>query len=140
MQDLYKVLNSQTSKMRFLMGLAYLAKADGAIEESEHSFFLETARAMGLKEKDVSILFMFMTGEDTDLDITFPEKKQALFFLREAMQLCYLDGSFSEAEKVRLEEVSVKNGVTQENLNRIESWVREGMEWQRQGHNLLEME
>jgi|LGOV01.1.fsa_nt_gb tellurite resistance protein len=138
--EIKEILNSQNSKLNFMKGLIYLSKADGAIEESEFDFFNSAAVGIGLQHEFISQVNDLIVAEENSISIEFENTQQSLFFIREAMQLCYVDGNYDENEKKALNEISSQLSIKQETLDIIESWVIEGINWSKRGNDLLILE
>jgi hypothetical protein len=95
---------------------------------------------MGLPAESQAEVASWLENDQEPDEVHFDTKQQVLFFLREAIQMCYLDGHFSDAERSCLEEISSRSGISQASIAYIEDWVKEGMEWRREGDILLSLE
>lgn len=139
MKGIETIIDSKASKMNFMKGLILLAKADGFIEDNEKHFFVNAAVGLGLQGGDLDVVEEMIQATEMDCDIHFVNNNQALFFMREAMQLCYIDGSYNDREKEIIEEIRKNNSLPKESIERIEDWVVQGMAWRAEGDKLLNL-
>ncbi len=140
MEAIQQILNSDTSRINFMKGLILLSRADGNIDEGEQAFFINAAAAIGLSENYMQAIKDLMTDEKIENDILFQTKQQSLFFMREALQLCYLDNVYHENEKAIINQIGNNNSLSKASIESIESWVVEGMTWKAAGEKLLDLE
>ena len=96
--------------------------------------------ALNIKEHDLQILSSELLSADFDDNINFENKKQSLFFLKEAIQLCYCNDDYSVKEKELMAIFGEKLNISKESLDSIEKWALEGYNWSKKGEELLEME
>lgn len=134
-----EILKTEGSKRNFLIGLLFLSKADGVVEDSEKSFFLGTAASLKLSEQSVNEINSYWTRDEMP-ELVFESKKEKLFFLIQAIQLCNVDSIYSEQEKQFIHKIASDLGVTNNSVEKIEDWVKAGSEWQAEGDKLLELE
>ena len=140
MEDIKELLSDRESKLSFLKGLLLLAKCDGHFDDNEKQFYLSAATALELSEDDHRTLVKWIDTGKVSKDLKFASKRQSLFFLKEAVQLCYVDGSYSEKERSFIAKVAKQIGVSKEALSQIHLWVEEGMAWVKRGEALIELE
>ena len=124
-----------------------MKKRNGSIlSEEEISFMKSVATGMGLIEENIQLL---QNASEYDLysdlgkeffSLQFETKYQSVFFLREAVQLCYIDGVYHESEKKEIEKITEELGVSLTTLKEIEDWVVDGMKWRERGDALLDLE
>lgn len=134
-----EILKTEAVKRDFLIGLAYLSKVDGVVDESEKAFFLNAAASLQLSEESLNEINLCWTN-DIMPELNFDTKKQKLFFLTQAIQLSSIDNVYSEEEKGFVHESALKLDISKESVEKIENWVKEGIEWQNRGNKLLELE
>lgn len=137
--EINKILKTESAKRNFLIGLVYLAKADGVVDESEKVFFLNAGASLKLSKESIDEINSCWT-KDAMPEITFETKKEKLFFLIQAVQLCNVDNAYTVEEKEFVHKIASDLGVTKESVEKIEAWVKEGIEWQAKGDMLLEVE
>lgn len=136
---LEEIYPNEKERVMFLKGLIRLSKADGQVSEEEREFFSDAAKGMGVSESSVqSLERLFINNQKISLE--FRNKKQALFFFRDAIQLCYIDNDYSQAERDEVSQIAKELSISLENIRKIEDWVQKGMEWQAEGSTLLELE
>lgn len=140
MNEINSIIDSLAAKMNFMKGLVLLAKADGVVDQREKEFFMTVAVALGLDEESRKIILEMMDTSDISPDITFVNKQQTLFFIREALQLCYMDGIYDIKEKELIEVFRKNNNVSSESVKKIEQWVQKGITWKEEGADLLTLE
>jgi len=95
--NLKQTFNTTESRVSFLKGLALLSVADGKVDESEKEYFLNAGIGLEIPEdqlKNIISVFAHDAGEIDKLGVIFENKKQSLLFLREAIQLCYMNGDY----------------------------------------------
>jgi len=134
-----EILKTEAAKRSFLVGLVFLSKADGVVDESEKTFFLNAAASLKLSEESVNEIDSCWT-KDVMPELVFNSKREKLFFLVQAVQLCNVDSVYCEEEKQFVNKIALDLGVTDDSVEEIEAWVKVGMEWQSEGDKLLELE
>lgn len=134
-----QILTTREAKMCYLKGLAMISMCNGDVAEEEINYFNYAAQALQLDETDTNELNnMFVKKEKVGLK--FEQKEQSLFFLREAIQLCFVDGSYNEAERAIIMEFAENMGVSVDSVLKMEAWVKEGIDWAEKGDSLLDLE
>ena len=71
--------------------------------------------------------------------ITFETRREALYFIREAVQLCHVDQKYTESEQREVYAIAEELGIEKAAVEPIEAWVEEGMAWNARGDALLEL-
>ena len=138
--NINEILNTYDSKINFMKGIISLAKVDGIIDPEEHNFFINAMTELNISNEDINNLSKSLTDENIDKEIRFDNKKQSLFFLKEAIQLCYCDNAYSIEEQKLVKEFADKLSLTEETLKAIENWTLEGYTWAQKGEDLLQLE
>lgn len=146
MIDIFDILNSEKARICFIKGLINLSKAQEMsqgqtnISDEELGMLRNSMAALKIPE-DVQInLEQSIYSKENIVDIEFDSKRQALFFLREGLQICYVEGNYYDAEKAMIKAISHRLGVSDDSLKQLEAWALEGIEWSRRGDKLLELE
>lgn len=134
-----EILKTETAKRNFLMGLVFLAKVDGVVDETERTFFLNAASSLQLSSESVNEINSCW-DKDNMPEIDFANKEEKLFFILEAVQLCSVDGGYTEKERLFIHELAKKLGLKRDSVEKIEAWVERGIQWQAEGNQLLKME
>lgn len=137
--EILKILSTEEEKQNFLIGLVFLSKLDGVVDENEKIFFANAGASLALSEESIR-----KVNESWDAlempTLKFNTKKGKLFFLREAMQLSFVDGSYNDKEKKFLEGLVKEFDLNLDELKAIEDWVQKGMEWKALGERLIDVE
>lgn len=137
---------TEEERVSFLKGMVRLARIDGVVEEEERLFFRNLLVAMSISEENSTKLENALDADMESaevkkyLNVSFTTKKQAIFFLEEAIQLCYIDGVYHEKEQAEIRLLTKELNVSAETLDKIEKWVQEGIAWQAKGEVLLSLE
>ncbi|MEG0772683.1 DUF533 domain-containing protein [Clostridium sp.] len=134
-----EILKTETAKRNFLMGLVFLAKVDGVVDETERTFFLNAASSLQLSSESVNEINSCWNKEVMP-EINFDNKEEKLFFILQAVQLCSVDGGYTEKERLFIHELAKKLGLKSDSVEKIEAWVERGIQWQAEGNQLLKME
>lgn len=140
MNVLFDVLDSRDAKMNFLKGIVLIARADGSVDLNEKQLFLNAAAGMALEIEDQKEVLGWLNENEVNQNISFGKKRQALFFLREALQMCYVNKSYTESEQALIQSMAEHLGVRKKSLAKITAWAKEGMEWVDRGAGLLDLE
>jgi hypothetical protein len=146
MANIHEILDTDKARYHFIRGLVNLSKAQEMSEnltgvEEEELYFLRNAMtALEIKEVDRIELENLINATENEVKIEFDNMKQSIFFLREGIQICYVDKRYTQAEKEMIGGMAKKLKISDEKLQKIEAWVEEGMEWSNRGETLLEME
>ena len=137
---------TQEDKFNFVKGLIRISKSDGNIGEEEIAFMKSVAAGMGLTEENIKLLqaaaeYDLATDQGKEFfKLQFSTKYQGIFFLREAVQLCNIDGVYHDSEKDEIKIITQELNISLSTLKEIEDWVIEGMKWRERGDALLELE
>jgi hypothetical protein len=143
MVNIFDILNTEESRENYIKGLIYLSKAKEndagktGIEPEEYEFIQNAMTALSLPEKFRGEMMELINSLNNPVEIAFNNKQQALFFIREGIQGCYIDGEYHEAEKRMVEQMATILGIDPNTLNKLEQWVQEGMEWLKRGDQLI---
>ena len=137
-----ELYQTQEDRIMFMHGLIRLAKADGIVDETEIDFFKQAAYNFGIDPDAVEQLYIELTTDNVELDykeMSFDSKKKSLFFLREAIQLCYIDSEYSDEEQLEIRNIANELDISFDAVDKIEAWVLRGFEWQKEGELLLDL-
>lgn len=138
MNELKVVYPKNEDRVNFMRGLVRVSRADSVITVEEESFFINAAKGLEISESDISSLQIALSNPSQDLPVCMPFKQQSLFLIREALQLCYVDGHFSDTERLEVEKLGVELGIDTQEIDCMESWVLEGMDWVKRGEEMLQ--
>jgi tellurite resistance protein len=134
--EIQEILKSMESRCSFLTGLVFISKADGVIEDEEKVFFQRTAETLGLNEDSINFINSCW-GEKQRPQLTFNDSTEKRFFLRQAIELCSVDGHYDNAERKLVHEFASELGIPDQIVAALEDWVAEGMKWQAEGDKLI---
>lgn len=136
--DIKMILQTKKSRISFLKGLIRLANADGVVDESEFVFYRQAAIALELDEEEILELEK-VKGEGHEIMLDFGTDREKMFFLIQAIQLCWVDNNYSDAEQEELRNICREIAISEESLKVVEAWAQEGVEWNKRGEALLEL-
>lgn len=137
--DITKILITRDAKINFLKGLIRLAKADGIRDDNEVIFYHQAVNAMGLDAQDCDKIDLLWKKDSCKIDISFETNKEKMFFFIQAIQLCWIDGSYTEEEREEIYKIASELQISATAIQKVESWVDEGMAWNKRGNSLLEL-
>ena len=132
----------QKEKELFIKSLIYIATIDDELNQSEKDFFIGVGEDLGLSNSDVDRVYTEMTSGTEDLreilaGIESDEVKRSL--LGTLLDICYIDGKYSEIEKAGMAEICAMLDVDSNVLKRIEieHWSKEGKQVLKKGMDIL---
>ena len=127
-----EIIKTNESKQNFLKGMIQFAKIDGVVTEEEVAYFMSAADSLGLNH---NIVIEYI--ESNDSNISFETDLEKLLFMREAIQICYVDNRYDVKEKELVEKFSKDFEFSKEIVKTIENWVEDGMAWKKRGDDML---
>lgn len=138
----FEGLSSEKEKVEFVKGIIRLAKVDQKIALEEKSFLDELVVRIGLDSKYIPEFRKLLFSKDdlSTIKVSFDNKKKSILFLREAIQLCKVDGEYHEKEKAEIDKIAKEMGVSANAVKEIEDWADKGIQWQKDGIKLLNLE
>ena len=136
--DIREILQSKEARISFLKGLLRLANADGIVDENEFVFYRQAAIALELDEEEILALEKAKSDEHR-ITLDFETDREKMFFLIQAVQLCWVDNNYSETERKELRSICQEIVISEEALKKVEAWAQEGVEWNKRGEALLEL-
>ncbi|MBD5503553.1 MAG: hypothetical protein HDR09_07365 [Lachnospiraceae bacterium] len=134
--DIMEILQTREARINFLKGLIRLAKADGIVDEKEFAFYQQAAISLQLGEEEILTLDK-IKSEEHKIALDFETDREKMFFLIQAVQLCWMDNNYSEAEQKELRTICQEIAISEEALKAVEAWAQEGVEWNKRGETLL---
>lgn len=137
--DMNQILTTNDAKVNFLKGLIRLAKADGIMDDNEVIFYQQAVNAMGLDVQDCDKINALWEKNSCEIDISFQTNREKMFFFVQAIQLCWIDGSYTQKEKEEIYKIASELQISVTAIEKVEIWVNEGMEWNKRGDSLLEL-
>lgn len=136
--EITEILQTNEARVNFLKGLIRLAQADGVVDENEFVFYRQVAVVLELGEAEVESLEKLKDGTN-EITFHFDTDREKMFFLVQAVQLCWVDNNYSDAERKEIQDMCQEMNISGEALEKVEQWVSEGMEWNKRGETLLEL-
>ena len=136
--EIKEVLQTREARVNFLRGLIRLAQTDGVVDENEFVFYRQVAVVLDLGESEVESLEK-LKDETNEITVNFETDREKMFFLIQAVQLCWVDNNYSDMEREELRDLCQEMSISVEALEKVEQWVSEGMEWNKRGEALLEL-
>lgn len=136
--NIKEILQTKEARISFLKGLIRLANADGVVDEREFVFYRQAAIALELGEEDILALEKVKSNGNA-ITLEFETDREKMFFLIQAVQLCWVDNNYSEAEQNELRSICREITISEEALKAVEAWAQEGVEWNKRGETLLEL-
>lgn len=131
--EINAILNTEESRKSFLTGLLFIAKADGSVDDSECQFFHDAAIAMGIDTDSINSCWAM----EVCPKLNFSSLVQKKFFLREAIQLSFVNDHYADEEKELVKHFAAELGVSDSIVRGLEEWAQRGMVWKREGDDLL---
>ena len=133
-----EMITTKEARISLVNGLARMAKADGMIHEKERAFFESIIVGLGLQDV-LEVDRLLNLESDEEMVVSFDTSEEKMFFVIQAVQLSEIDGSYSEEEKNEIRQICKEIGVSIASLEKVEAWVREGIEWNSRGDELLKL-
>ncbi|MBU3191294.1 TerB family tellurite resistance protein [Clostridium bowmanii] len=146
MINVFDVLTTEKSRVNFMKGLVYLSKSQeifegtNEISPEEMESLKGAMQTLNISQEERVNIEKLIYSTEINSDIEFDNIKQSLFFIREGIQICYVDGIYSQAEKDMIYRMGQKLGVSDYKIKQIEDWAFEGIQWAERGDNLIVME
>lgn len=138
MVELKSMYPSVEDRLNFMKGLVRISRADSKITVEEETFFLSAANGLELPGDRILELQVALKDSSVPLPVALSTKKQALFLFKEALQLCHIDGEFTDTERAEVERLGAELSIAPSEIDAIEAWVLEGMDWTKRGNQLLQ--
>lgn len=141
-KEILEGLSSENEKVAFVKGLIRLAKVDQRIALEERKFLDEIVVKIGLDSKYLPGFRELLESKDdlSAIKVSFDKKEKSILFLREAIQLCKVDGEYHEKEKAEIDKIAKEMGISDNTVIKIEDWADRGIQWQKEGFDLLNLE
>lgn len=136
--DIEKILIAKEAKVNFIKGLIRIAKCDGVQADEEVVFFQKAAQALGLEKEDMIELDQCWE-KDEKIVVKFETNVEKMFFFIQAIQLCWVDNEYTNAEKQEIQSIANELGISAVALQTVENWAYEGIQWNRRGDDLLKL-
>ena len=125
---------------QYLTVLAIIANADTVLRPEEMAFF-ESRMARMLINPQMRSRFRQLLKLEYDIDKTVRsmDKRTLRLALRDGIFLAASDGEIHPAEIEAVKSIAHHAGVSDDRLQEIWAWVKEGINWMSQGPRLTEV-
>lgn len=133
-----EILTTTDSKVNFMKGIIRITKSDGIIDEREKILFNQLITALNIPNEYLASINDCWDREE--IHISFDNNRQKLFFIMQAIQLGWIDEDYSEPEKREIRKMASELGISELSVEKIETWVLEGLDWTKKGDALIELE
>jgi len=125
---------------QYLTVLAIIANADTVLRPEEMAFFESRMARMLINPQMRSRFRRFLKLEyDVDKTVRGMDKRTLRLALRDGIFLAASDGEVHPAEVEAVKTIAHHAGVSDDRLQEIWKWVKEGITWMSQGPRLTEV-
>lgn len=144
--NILDILPTKEARVTFIRGLINLSKAveqkNGVtgIDAQEMTFLRNAMLAFDLSEEEKDTLEKFVHSSDNTIRLEFNSKRQSIFFLREGVQICYIEGEYQDVEQKMIREMASILHISDDTVDKIERWVQDSIELSKRGDDLLDLE
>ncbi|MDC1067745.1 hypothetical protein OAQ99_01150 [Candidatus Kapabacteria bacterium] len=135
--NINEVFETLDSKQNFLKGIISLIWADGVIKIEEDEFLKDLSLHLKLTTEQLTQLYSLLKDDNAELALKFENDIQRLVFLKEGIQLCYIDGNYDSREKKMMRDYSKQFNISEEFITNLENWVIDGLAWYKKGLELF---
>ncbi len=132
---MFSDLLSDDEKRALVKTMAYFAHIDGKVTPEEAELLEKAAETSGLDAKE-AWKDVASGGIEKELACLRTDKSKRIV-IQELIALGYADGRYFQLEKEAVNRVASILGLDRETVERIESWVRQGVEWSGKGYGLI---
>lgn len=130
------VINTEGSRINYLRGLIRIAESDNDKSMVEIGYIDKIAEIIGASHAE--IWQAEKQQENNKLEgIKFTTKQQKVLFLIQALYLCWLDDDYSDAEREEIIAIGNELEINLSEIEQIEAWIKQGIEWMRSGAELI---
>ena len=133
------VIKSEDARINYLKGLIRIAGSDNNKSLDEEGFIYKIADILGASYSEIRKAETD-TSVDGPLRIYFETNQEKTLFLMQALYMCWLDNDYSDAEREEITRIGNELGIENTELIKIESWIKQGIEWMESGTALLGLE
>ncbi|ERP30986.1 hypothetical protein [Chitinivibrio alkaliphilus] len=137
MSLLFKVFDTEESRINFMLGCIRVANCNDELHENEKDFIIDAATGLGLNDHKKEELYAVMYRGFKRTQISFKTRQQEILFMKEVIDLCYYDGTYDSREKQEIGFLAEELNIPKNAVDKIEEWILEGIEWNKKGEYLL---
>lgn len=131
MINMLDILSTEKSRVNFIKGLVYISKSEettqgkNGINSEEMDALKSAMQTLKISQEERVELEKLIYSKEINLDIEFDNMRQSLFFMREAIQVCYAEGCYCEAEKNMIHKMGQMLGISTDKIKEMEDWALE---------------
>ena len=133
------VIKTEDSRINYLRGLMRIAECDKNKSSAEADYIYKIAKILGASYSEIWQAEEQKENEDS-IGINFKKKKKKSLFLMQALYMCWLDNDYSNAEREEILKIGNDLGFELTEIETIESWIKRGIVWMRDGAELIGLE
>ena len=137
--EIRDVIKTEDSRINYLRGLIRIAESDNKKTSAEAEFIYKIADIIGASYSEIWHAER-QTENEINTGIHFETKQEKMLFLIQALHECWLDDDFSEAEHEEIIKIGNELEIDQTEVEAVEAWVKQGIEWMRAGAELIGLE
>lgn len=133
------VIRTEESRINYLRGLIRIAECDENKSSAEEGYICRIAEIIGASHSEI---WQAEQQEENDdfAEINFETKQEKSLFLIQALYMCWIDDDYSDAEREAIIALGINFGIDQIEIESIESWVKQGIDWMKAGSELIGLE
>lgn len=139
MLEIRDVIKTEGARINYLMGLIRIAESDDKKTSSEEGYIYRMSKILGASHAEIWQAERKLENEQSP-SIQFATNQEKMLFLMQALYMCWIDSDYSAAERKAIITIAAELGVSITEIEAIESWVKEGIDWMRAGASLLGLE
>jgi uncharacterized tellurite resistance protein B-like protein len=132
---MFSDLLSKEEKRALVKTMAYFAHIDGNVTPEEAELLVKAAEKCGMDAKG-AWKGIASGGLEQELACLQGDMCKRIV-IQELIALGYADGRYFQLEKEAVNRVASILGLDRDTVERIEAWVRQGVEWSRKGYGLI---
>lgn len=124
---------NEKEKLAYLKALLYIATIDEDFDSKEEQYIINIGNIYGISEGSINELISSIENRKESLEdilLEIKERKSKLSLLYELIYLCYVDGDYSDKEKLGIKNVTNVLNIEDKKVEEIESLVKENFELQ----------
>lgn len=133
------VIKTEESRVNYLRGLIRIAECDENKSSAEEGYICKIADIIGASYSEIWQAEQQEENDDSP-KITFETKQEKSLFLIQALYMCWIDNDYSNAEREEIIAIGSDLGIDRKEIETIESWVKQGIEWLSTGAELIGLE
>ena len=124
---------NEKEKLAYLKALLYISTIDEDFDSKEEQHIINIGNIYGISEDSINELISSIENRKESLEdilLEIKERKSKLSLLYELIYLCYVDGDYSDKEKLGIKNVTKTLNIEDEKVEEIEYLVKENFELQ----------